>query len=187
MLAAINAIGHKVVDDEEVAEFLATILLARYPARLTARYGFAVEGLDGVGVIDAIAKKRGCRDQEAGRRAGPRQSGEDPLVGLPQRHTRPHQLGDTGVSRGNVVGSCRLTQSFIIRWRQGLLIIILAEQFLFDMFQGSVDFCQDKFCRSVFLEFRRIQIEYCSIFFNQAFHVSDDIAAMSNQFHHFDY
>jgi len=60
LLATVNAVGHRVVDDEAVAEFLAIILLARYPARLTARYGFAVAGLDGASVIDAIAKKRGC-------------------------------------------------------------------------------------------------------------------------------
>jgi len=60
LLATINAVGHTVVDNEAVAEFLAGILLARYPARLTARYGFAVEGLTSAGVIDAIAKKRGC-------------------------------------------------------------------------------------------------------------------------------
>ena len=60
LLATVNAVGHKVVDDEIVADFLATILLARYPARLTARYGFAVEGLTSSDVLDAIAKKRGC-------------------------------------------------------------------------------------------------------------------------------
>jgi ribosome biogenesis GTPase A len=60
LLATVNAIGHKVVDDEAVAEFLAAILLARYPARLTARYGFAVGDLTSAGVIDAIARKRGC-------------------------------------------------------------------------------------------------------------------------------
>jgi ribosome biogenesis GTPase A len=60
LLAAINAVSHSVVDDEAVAEFLAAILLVRYPARLTTRYGFAVEGLTSAGVIDAIAGKRGC-------------------------------------------------------------------------------------------------------------------------------
>jgi ribosome biogenesis GTPase A len=60
LLATINAVGHTVVDDEAVGEFLANILLARYPARLTARYGFAVDGLTSAGVIDAIAGKRGC-------------------------------------------------------------------------------------------------------------------------------
>jgi ribosome biogenesis GTPase A len=60
LLATINAVGHTVVDDEAVAEFLATILLTRYPARLTTRYGFAVDGLTSAGVIDAVARKRGC-------------------------------------------------------------------------------------------------------------------------------
>ena len=60
LLATINAVGHKVVDDEAVAEFLAAILLTRYPARLTARYGFAIEELTSAGVLDAIARKRGC-------------------------------------------------------------------------------------------------------------------------------
>ncbi len=60
LLATINAVGHTVVDDETVAEFLAGKLLARYPARLTARYGFAAEGLTSAGVIEAVARKRGC-------------------------------------------------------------------------------------------------------------------------------
>jgi ribosome biogenesis GTPase A len=60
LLATINAVGHTVVDDETVAEFLAAILLSRYSARLTTRYGFAVEGLRPTEVIDAIARKRGC-------------------------------------------------------------------------------------------------------------------------------
>lgn len=60
LLAAIHAIGRNAVVDEEIAEFLATILVARYPALLTARYDCVVDGLDGAGVLDAIAKKRGC-------------------------------------------------------------------------------------------------------------------------------
>lgn len=60
LLATVNAVGKAVVEDDEVAEFLATILLPRYPARLTARYGFAVEGQTAAGLIDAIARKRGC-------------------------------------------------------------------------------------------------------------------------------
>jgi ribosome biogenesis GTPase A len=61
MLAASHAIGRNAVIDEEVAAFLAEILLTRYPALLTARYGCAVEGLDGEGVIEAVAKRRGFR------------------------------------------------------------------------------------------------------------------------------
>ncbi len=47
LLATINAVGHGK-------------LLERYPARLTARYGFVTEGLTSAGVIEAIARKRGC-------------------------------------------------------------------------------------------------------------------------------
>jgi ribosome biogenesis GTPase A len=60
MLAASHAIGRNAVIDEEVAVFLAGILLERYPALLKARYGFALEGLDATGVLEAVAKKRGC-------------------------------------------------------------------------------------------------------------------------------
>jgi ribosome biogenesis GTPase A len=61
MLALIHAITAKVVVDEEIAEFLCTILLAHYPDRLAARYGCAVEKrLDGADVLEAIAIKRGC-------------------------------------------------------------------------------------------------------------------------------
>jgi len=60
LLATVNAVGHTVIDDEAVADFLAAILLVRYPARLTARYGFAVKGLTSADAIDAIARKRGC-------------------------------------------------------------------------------------------------------------------------------
>ena len=60
MLATIHAIGGNAVVEEEIAEFLATTLSTRYPALLTARYGFVVDGLDGAGVLEAIARKRGC-------------------------------------------------------------------------------------------------------------------------------
>jgi ribosome biogenesis GTPase A len=59
-LATIHAIGRNAVNEEEVAEFLATTLLSRYPGLLAARYDVVEERLDGVGVIEAIAKKRGC-------------------------------------------------------------------------------------------------------------------------------
>jgi ribosome biogenesis GTPase A len=60
MLAASHAIGVNAVIEEEVATFLAGILLERYPAALTARYGLVVDGVDGVGVLEAVARKRGC-------------------------------------------------------------------------------------------------------------------------------
>jgi ribosome biogenesis GTPase A len=60
VLAAIHAIGRNAVIEEEIAEHLAKILLARYPAQLTERFGLDVAMLDGIGVIEAVAKKRGC-------------------------------------------------------------------------------------------------------------------------------
>ena len=59
-LASIHAIGRNAVIEEEVAEFLAATLLARYPGLLATRYGFAEGDLDGFGVLEAIASKRGC-------------------------------------------------------------------------------------------------------------------------------
>lgn len=59
MLAASHAIGRNAVEDEEVAIFLAEVLLDRYPTLLTARYQFAQENEDGEDVIAAIAKRRG--------------------------------------------------------------------------------------------------------------------------------
>lgn len=73
MLAASHAIGRNAIIDEEVATFLGNILLARYPALLTARYGIPApspskgegwgegENMDGADVIAAIAQKRGYR------------------------------------------------------------------------------------------------------------------------------
>ena len=61
MLAASHAIGRNAVIDEEVATHLAENMLTNYPALLQARYGFAADGLDGVGVIEAIAQRRSYR------------------------------------------------------------------------------------------------------------------------------
>ena len=58
MLAASHAIGRNAIIDEEVAVFLAGILLQRYPALLAARYGFAVDTTDAVGVVEGIARRR---------------------------------------------------------------------------------------------------------------------------------
>lgn len=59
MLAASHAVGRNAIIDEEVASFLGDILLAYYPNLLANRYGLSVEGLDGVSVIEAVAKRRG--------------------------------------------------------------------------------------------------------------------------------
>jgi ribosome biogenesis GTPase A len=60
MLAASHAVGVNAYIDEEVATWLAGFLLQAYPALLSARYGFPVEGMDAPDVIEAVAKKRGC-------------------------------------------------------------------------------------------------------------------------------
>jgi ribosome biogenesis GTPase A len=68
MLAASHAIGRNAVIDSEVAIFLAALLLRNYPVLLAERYGLAIDGMDGVGVVEAVAKKRGCIVK--GRRGG---------------------------------------------------------------------------------------------------------------------
>jgi ribosome biogenesis GTPase A len=59
MLAASHAIGENAFISEEVATFLAEVLLARYPELVSARYACKAETLDGPGLIEAIARKRG--------------------------------------------------------------------------------------------------------------------------------
>src|SRR5450830_2031178 len=61
MLAASHAIGRNAVIDEDVARFLANLLLAKYPTLLTARYKIDVSTMDGVDLLEAIAKRRGYR------------------------------------------------------------------------------------------------------------------------------
>ncbi|MBI4998573.1 MAG: ribosome biogenesis GTPase YlqF [Rhodocyclales bacterium] len=60
MLAASHAIGTNAVLEEEVATFLAGVLLERYPEGIAKRYGLSLAGLDAPGVIEGVAKKRGC-------------------------------------------------------------------------------------------------------------------------------
>ncbi len=61
MLAASHAIGVNAIIEEEVAAFLGNLLLQRYPKRLEDRYRISVEGMDGVALIEAIAKRRGFK------------------------------------------------------------------------------------------------------------------------------
>ena len=61
MLAASHAIGTNALVEEEVAEYLGELLLQRYPHLLTARYGLKTDGMDGVGVIEGVAMRRGFR------------------------------------------------------------------------------------------------------------------------------
>jgi ribosome biogenesis GTPase A len=73
MLAASHAVGRNAMIDEEVATFLAGLLLARYPALLAKRYGFPVDtgepAFDAVTVIDEIARRRGLRVRGGGSRS----------------------------------------------------------------------------------------------------------------------
>ena len=66
MLAASHAIGKNAVIDETVAEFLAGVLLARYPQALVDRYKLKLDGLDAIGIVETVAKKRGCLRQGRG-------------------------------------------------------------------------------------------------------------------------
>jgi len=59
MLAASHAIGKNAVIDEDIAMFLADVLLRRYPQLLEQRYGFKTGNMDGVDVVEAVARKRG--------------------------------------------------------------------------------------------------------------------------------
>jgi ribosome biogenesis GTPase A len=56
MLAASHAIGRNAVMDEEVAIFLADVLLVNYPAQLSLRYGFDVSGKKRKGGGDDLEK-----------------------------------------------------------------------------------------------------------------------------------
>jgi ribosome biogenesis GTPase A len=64
LLAANHLVGVNAYIDEEVATYLAEILIARYPESLRERYGFDPADAshnDGPAVIEAIAKRRGFR------------------------------------------------------------------------------------------------------------------------------
>lgn len=61
MLAASHAVGVNALIEEEVAAFLGDVLLERYPELLEARYGLKVDELDGYGVVEGVARKRGFK------------------------------------------------------------------------------------------------------------------------------
>lgn len=61
MLAASHAVGVNAIIEEEVATFLAELLLTRYPQFLAARYGIDPAVSDAVHVVEGVAKKRGYR------------------------------------------------------------------------------------------------------------------------------
>jgi ribosome biogenesis GTPase A len=61
LLAASHLVGVNAYIDEEVATYLAGILLARHPESLNTRYGIHASEVDAPGVIEAIAQRRGFR------------------------------------------------------------------------------------------------------------------------------
>ncbi len=61
MLAASHAVGVNALIEDEVAAFLGEVLLKRYPRLLEARYGLSVNELDGYGVVEGVAMKRGFK------------------------------------------------------------------------------------------------------------------------------
>ena len=61
MLAICHAVGVNALIEEEIAAFLGEQLLTHYPQLLAARYGLKTPALDGVGVLEAIAQRRGYR------------------------------------------------------------------------------------------------------------------------------
>ncbi len=61
MLAASHAVGTNAVVEEDVAYFLADILLQTYPNLLAARYGSECAGKDAVGLVEVVAQRRGYR------------------------------------------------------------------------------------------------------------------------------
>ena len=58
MLAVCHAIGRNAVIDEDVAEFLANNLIQNYPVLLNTRYKTDVANMDGIDLLEHIAKRR---------------------------------------------------------------------------------------------------------------------------------
>ncbi|NMG50480.1 ribosome biogenesis GTPase YlqF [Azoarcus communis] len=66
MLAASHAIGRNAVIDEEVATFLGTILLVRYPQLLAARYRIDPSRFDAPALLEEVGRRRGCLQKGGG-------------------------------------------------------------------------------------------------------------------------
>jgi len=64
MLAACHAIGRNAVIDEDIATFLADTLITNYPELLNTRYKTDVSDMDGVDLLEAIAKRRAYKRRD---------------------------------------------------------------------------------------------------------------------------
>lgn len=60
ILSASGAVSDSAYDYTDIGHFLAEYLLQRYPGLLGNRYGIDASTHDGLGVLQAIGKKRGC-------------------------------------------------------------------------------------------------------------------------------
>jgi ribosome biogenesis GTPase A len=63
LLAASNLIGRNAYEESEVATFLGNLLMERYPALVIQRYKTVTAEMDGVALIEAIARQRGFRSK----------------------------------------------------------------------------------------------------------------------------
>jgi len=111
MLAAIHAIGRNAVIEEEIAEHLANILLARYPERLAERYGLEAAKLDGIGVVEAVARKRGCLLKGRGGEPDLEKAAMILLNRIPRRQAGAHQPRDTRDARGDAQAGAGYSQA----------------------------------------------------------------------------
>lgn len=59
-LAATGAIRNTAIELGDIGLFTVEFLQARYPDALQARYGFDPAGMEALGILDAIGRKRGC-------------------------------------------------------------------------------------------------------------------------------
>jgi hypothetical protein len=96
MLAASNAVGRNAMIDEEVATFLAGLLLARYPALLAALRPFGRGPRRHRRGGGDRGNRPTARAAHARRRSRSRKSGESAAAGLPRWPARAHQPGDPG-------------------------------------------------------------------------------------------
>jgi ribosome biogenesis GTPase A len=85
MLAASHAVGRNAMIDEEVATFLAGLLLARYPTLLAKRYGFPADAIEHLDAVDVIERSPDARPARPWRRSRSREGSEDAAAGLPGR------------------------------------------------------------------------------------------------------
>ncbi len=65
-LATIFAVTAKIIVEEEIAEFLGNILLARYAQLLKKRYGYVADDQKAEDLLEVIAIKRGCLSKGRG-------------------------------------------------------------------------------------------------------------------------